>query len=229
MTIQYSIGKLTALVIAMESDEPITELQSFYLRRDDYARQVANFRTAGLGRLLSNFDAELDRQRTIKPNFPARGTYDLPQMAEMAFASYADRRTAGTPMQPFYIEKLTELLVSRGQPDLSRRFDAAAHRHMGKLHVSIMHDEAKLNGLQASVPRLRITLKDVQQGIDGTYANFETVCEECGSCDLTFPDGDDTKGPAVCVGCGHVFGSRLSVEKLAKHVAVPSGPIGTEQ
>lgn len=209
------IGNVVAIIAEMERASPISELEAFYLAR--------NLRYKIGEPDPRHFSSELRRQIAIQPGFPGNNTTSLASQSTLVAAGWADRQQFGLPMHPWHLDRLVDKLAEAGTPACGVRLKMAASVHMGKLYRMIdnRNADAKLNGLQASVPRLRIAVEGVNTAnteSDGSV-NFRTICEECGSLEIDFPDGDEPFGPAVCLDCGHVFGTRKAALKLASYVA----------
>lgn len=209
------IGNVLATIAEMERATPISELEAFYLARNlRYKINEPDPR---------HFTAEHRRQVALQPCYPGNNTTSLASQSAIVAAGWADRQKFGLPMHPWHLDRLADKLAEAGTPACAVRLKMAASAHMGKLYRMIdnRNADAKLNGLQASVPRLRINVEGVNSPdteSDGSV-NFRTICEECGSLEIDFPDGDEPLGPTVCRDCGHVFGTRKAALKLASYVA----------
>jgi len=226
---ETDLATVETLSATMERTAPLTEIQVFRLKQAASEMVRESFHSKKPMHFDSNSKfREINDRYSKDPNFWENRKY----LCEAAKGSFQDRLTLGRGLNLPVMAKLTSILRQSGFHELARRFDVAAKRHHCPIRRPIRHliEDGRLNGLQACAPRLRVIFKGVVS-VDGvTYADYDTVCEECGGSDLSMPDGVSPSGPVICAACDHVLGSRSAVEKLARYfssVAMQNPLFGT--
>lgn len=208
---EEALPAIITMLVEMEIAEPLTELEAFYLRRTCKRAPGRPEPTA--------FYRELSTQRKSVDLFPGRGTTNLSTQVAMVAASWEDRKSFGIAMDRWHLGRLADLLDERGLADFGPRFRQAVERVGGAIFLRIrnLSNDTGLSVKQTAVPRLRVT--PTAPNMETLIVPIEITCEECGAVDIDFPDGEDPQGPAVCEGCGHVFGTRAAVFDLAHYAA----------
>ena len=213
---EAELSAVESLSEIMETTAALTELQVFRLRQaaNSISRDILR-REGRLNRVSNSCFRDVNDRYGKVQDYWSNAKY----LCEAATASFHDRVTLGHDLNLPVMSQLSSLLKQNGCQLLARRLDAAAQRHPSLYRRPIRHlvADGRLNGLQACAPRLRVIFKGVVIIGGVRYADFDTVCEECGGSDLSMPDGELPSGPVICEACEHVLGSKAAVEKLARY------------
>lgn len=219
---------LKAVILRMEEAAPLTEVQLFHMAKR------RKFRRKRLNEDPDEYREEAARNRkkwpiknTFHPrnkNHPVYGDthYALGFHVQSLNEELDNWFTVGADIPPQVPESRIKVILKRAKEmELRDRFTSAYDKHFANFWKPPLHREptgdARRDILQEKVPRLEISVRDIEEVGNGEYAYvFEFHCCDCGGWMLNSPDDDD--GPVVCVACGQVFGSFADMKALATHI-----------